>query len=351
MRKLKIILTACGCPGASTLIQMLKNNGERSIEIIGTDMDKEAIGRFFCDGFYPVPSGHSENYIPRLLDIVEKEQPDILFPESSFEVYPLAQNAARFEALGTRVLVSDPEPIVISNNKYLMYETLRKSTKLPLPRYYSVETLDEFMISATKLGYPESPVIFKPHIGKGSRGVRILDAKVDRENHLLSQKPQSKFMSLHEFEEIFSESPTFPKLLLMEYLEGGELTSDCIALKGRELLTTVKTVEQARWGVIVRGELVDRPDLIEQTRTILKAIPLSYCVNLQFIANRLIEINPRVSTFIYQKELIAPYLAIKLALGELTEEEVMKYKFKIDYGRRMVRFMDQIFHKGGKRVL
>ncbi len=48
MNKIKILLTACGCPGASTLIRMLKNNGERPVEIIGTDMDKEAIGRFFC---------------------------------------------------------------------------------------------------------------------------------------------------------------------------------------------------------------------------------------------------------------------------------------------------------------
>ena len=94
-----------------------------------------------------------------------------------------------------------------------------------------------------------------------------------------------------------------------------------------------------------------RDDLVEQTRKILTAIPLSYCVNMQFIAGKLIEINPRVSTFIYQEDLIAAYLAIKLALGELGEQDVMKYREKIDYGRRMVRYMDQVFHKGGERVL
>ena len=41
MRKIKVLLTACGCPGASTLIRMLKNNGEREVEIIGTDMDQK----------------------------------------------------------------------------------------------------------------------------------------------------------------------------------------------------------------------------------------------------------------------------------------------------------------------
>jgi len=41
---LKIILTACGCPGASTLIRMLRNNSERNTEIVGVDADAQAIG-------------------------------------------------------------------------------------------------------------------------------------------------------------------------------------------------------------------------------------------------------------------------------------------------------------------
>lgn len=157
-------------------------------------------------------------------------------------------------------------------------------------------------------------------------------------------------MSLAEFEDIFRGDIDFPELLVMEFLDGPELTCDSLAFEGRELLTTTKTVEQARWGVIVKGELVDRPDLVNQTQQILEAIPLSYCVNVQFVADKLIEINPRVSTFIYQRDLIVPYLAVKLALQEITESEVMSYKSRVEYGRRMVRYMDQIFHTGGRRV-
>ena len=122
-------------------------------------------------------------------------------------------------------------------------------------------------------------------------------------------------------------------------------------MNGRELLTTVKTVERARWGVIVEGELVRDEGLVNQTREILKSIPLSYCVNVQFIADKLIEINARVSTFIYQDDLIAPYLAIKIALGELDENDIIAYRQKIDYSRRMIRYMDQMFHKNWERVL
>jgi len=351
MKDLRVVLTACGCPGASTLIRMLRNNGEREIEIVGTDVDQEAVGRFLTDKFYRVPPGNSKEFIPKMLEIVEKEKPDVVFPESSYEVYPLACSKEKLEALGTKVLVSDPKPIEVSNNKFEMYETLRKNTCIDLPKYISVESLGEFMDGIERLGYPENPVLFKPHIGKGSRGVRILDPKAERRRMLMEEKPISKYISLQEFEEIFSKERDFPKLLVMEFLRGREMTTDSIAMKGRELLTTVKTVEEARWGVIVRGELVKQDDLVEQTRNILRAIPLSYCVNTQFIAGKLIEINPRVSTFIYQEDLIAPYLAVKLALGELSEEDIVTYREKIDYGRRMVRYMDQVFHQGGERVL
>jgi hypothetical protein len=90
---------------------------------------------------------------------------------------------------------------------------------------------------------------------------------------------------------------------------------------------------------------------VEQAQEILKAIPLSYCVNLQFIGDKLIEINPRVSSFIYQLDMNAPYLSVKLLLGEITEDEIREYNQRIDYGRRMVRYMDQLFHRDGERLL
>ncbi|MCW3990000.1 MAG: ATP-grasp domain-containing protein [Candidatus Bathyarchaeota archaeon] len=353
MRPLKLILTACGCPGASTLIRMLKQNGEREVKIIGTDMSLEAVGRYLCDGFYKVPSGTSPEYIPAMMDLVEKEKPDLIFPESSNEVLTLARSKKEFEEIGTSVVVSSPESIELANNKYLMYEAVKKGSGIDLPTYHSASNLDDFLEAADKLGYPDSPIVFKPHFGKGSRGVRIIDPRANRLHQLMEEKPTNKFMSLDEFTEIFRglADEDFPNLLVMEYLEGMEKTADTIAMDGRELLTTIKTVERARWGVIVEGELVQDDSLVSQSREILRSIPLSYCVNIQFIADKLIEINPRVSTFIYQNDLIAPYLAVKLALGEITEEDVKAYRSKIDYGRRMIRYMDQLFHKKEERVL
>ena len=343
MKKIKILLTAAGCPGASTLIKMLKGNGEREVETIGVDCEKEVIGRFWCDKFFQAPLSDSEEYIPFLLDICEKEKPDLIFPQSSYDVYPISVNREKFEKLGVKVLVSDPEPIEIANDKYKMYEALR-GTGVAMPRYFFSKTLPEFKEAVFALGYPNESVCFKPPVSKGSRGFRYINPKADRRDQLLNQKPQdNKHMSLSEFEEIFKDDQDFPGFLVMEVAAGPEY--DVMALcDGKEpLLITVKTREKQRWGVITSGELVRKKDLEEAVSNIVKKIPLKYNISFQFIGDKLIEINPRTSSYIYQDDLIEPYLAIKLLLGEIAPEEVKKYQEKIRYGRRMLRYMDQIF--------
>jgi len=46
----------------------------------------------------------------------------------------------------------------------------------------------------------------------------------------------------------------------------------------------------------------------------------------------------------YQDNLIEPYLAVKLALGELTKDDMRSYLDKISYRRRMVRYADHVFY-------
>lgn len=347
LKPIKVLLTACGCPGASTLIRMLRANGERTIEILGVDMDAEAAGRFMVDRFFRVPPvTETAAYLERMLEITAQEAPDVLLPEGSFEVPILADQQAAFEALGTRVLVSSPESIRLANNKFEMYQALQ-GAGIPLPRYGWPRSLDEFVALAEDLGFPQRAVAFKPHVAKGSRGFRIIDPAVNRRQLLMDYKPNSRYMAMDEFINIFRQETDFPDFLLMEKLEGEETTADSLCLEGVELLTTIKTVEQARWGVIVRGELIRAEHLVAQTRQILARIALSYNVNLQFIGEVLIEINPRVSSFIFQDDLIAPYLAIKLALGEIDADGLAAYRRKIAYGRRLVRYFDVIHHQDG----
>lgn len=340
---LTIFITAAGAPQSPTLIRHLKGNGEREVRIFGVDMDGEASGRFLCDGFQQIPQAGSDGYRDAMLDCLRHVRPDALLNVSGNDVWHVMSMRDDIAALGIAVVGSDPDIIARADNKFQLYGDVKKIDSALVPEYTSPESLDNFISCAHDMGYPARDLCFKPHVSKGSRGFRILSENVDRRDQLLNQKPTARYMTLDEFGNIFRDAPDFPKLLLMEVMEGEECDVMTIGHQGEALLTTVKSRESHRWGVIDKGELIERPKLVAKTAAIIAKIKLSYNISVQFMGGRLVEINPRTSTFIYDKDFNEPWLAIKLALGLITPDEIRAYQAKIPYGRRMVRHMDQIF--------
>lgn len=345
MRDLKVIVTAAGCPGASTFIHQLKQQvKERTIEIIAVDMDPQAIGRFISDQFHVIPAATDPSYIPAIKELILQEQPDIFYCVSSYEVPVVSKHKESLEALGTKVIVGNHDTAQLAGNKYTLYEALKDVDGIKIPRYYAPKNLEDFIACAKKLGYPEKRVCFKPHFSKGSRGFRIIDDRISRKDLLLNYKPVSTYMSMAEFISIFENETLFPDFLIMEVVEGVEHDVMTISMDGEVLLTTCKTREANRGGVITKGELVYEPQIMEYCQKIIEKIPLTYNSCFQFIDGYLIEINTRVSTYIYQEDLIEPYITIKLALGEYSKDDVRALQEKVQYGRRMLRYFDQVFY-------
>ncbi|MBM3147163.1 MAG: ATP-grasp domain-containing protein [Actinobacteria bacterium] len=342
LRPLSIILTASGCPGASTLIRMLKDNGEREVRIHALDARPDAIGRFLGDSFSLVPWGTSVDYIEALLQQVERRRPDILFVQSSLEVGPVSRRKDELERLGTRVLVGEPGGIDACNDKAAMHAALL-DTPVRQPDLIVPTSLDEFVIGAHRLGYPERPVCFKPPVAKGSRGFRVLRADVDRVRHLLCERPSDVVMTLDEFVSLFRDAVEFPRLMLMEYVEGVEHTVDALVEDGRMLLQQTKTREAIDTGLAMAFRTVERPDLVAAAHHICRALQLDWFVNIQFKGDRLLEVNPRVSTFVYQEDFNLPYLGIKRALGELSDDALPGLQARVRSSRRTVRYYDQVF--------
>ena len=349
LRPFKVVLTATGCPGAATLIRMLKANGEREIVIHGVDMRADAIGRFLCDGFETVPPGVHPDYIPRLLEIVERERPDVLFVQSSHEVGPIARHRQAFAALGAAPLVASPEAIDLCNDKARMHAALQDAAPhdaavhVPQPRLLLPRSLDEFIDGARELGYPDRPVCFKPPVSKGSRGFRVLAAGVDKLEQLLNERPGELTMSLEEFAQLLAGREPFPELMLMEYVAGEEYTVDALVDGGEIVLAQTKTREAIDKGLAMAFKTVDRPDLLAVARAVCRRLRLDWFVNIQFKGGVLLEVNPRVSTFVYQDDFILPYLGIKYALGELDAATAAAAQARLRPSRRTVRYYDQVF--------
>lgn len=304
-------------------------------------MDHEAVGRFLGDKFYQVPAVTDPNYLYSMINIIRKENIDVFFCVSNAEVELVSKNIHEFNGVGCVTTVSSHAAISRAVDKYEVYKSVKR-LGLPVPDFRAPKSLEEFISDAHDLGYPDKEICFKPFMSKGSRGFRIINDTISKKDLLMNYKPEAVYMSMDEFKSIF-KNEIFPDFLLMEKVSGTDYDCMVLANDGKSLLTTVKTRENSRWGIITNGELVDSPRHIELCEKIIKEFGLSYNISIQFIDEYIIEINPRTSTYIYGPGFNEPYMAVKLALGEMSNDDIKKYQNRVPIGRRMVRYMDQVF--------
>ena len=115
------MITASGAPGTAALLRALRENGERAVRLVGTDMSDQAIGRHLCDTFHVVPPGSDPSFGRAMSELAEREGVDAVLPQSSFDLLGLAEAKELFEA---PVLVASPEAIRRSNDKADSYAML-----------------------------------------------------------------------------------------------------------------------------------------------------------------------------------------------------------------------------------
>ena len=337
LEPITVMVTASGAPGTAALLRALRENGEREVRLVGTDMSERSVGRHLCDAFHIVPGGSDPFFPDAMLAIAESENVDAILPQSSFDLEGLAEHVGRF---AMPVLVSSPDAIRRSNDKAATYDLLHR-LGVRAPAYRRVNGGAAVEAAARELGYPDRPVCFKPVFSSGSRGFRILDPTVDRAHQLLNERPGSVAMRLEEAVELLPETGG-PDLLVMELATGGETTIDGIA-NGREIvLGHPKTREAMRAGLAMFFVTLDDPELMRIGNVIVEELEIEHFFNIQLVGDMVIEINPRISTIVYQEDLNLPYLGIKRALGEATDDDLRALTFHVRPGRTALRFFDQL---------
>ncbi len=331
-----VLLSAAGAPGAARLIRALRENGEREVRVVGTDMSDRAIGKHLCDAFHVVPAGSDPGYADAIRELVEREHVDVVLPQSSFDLEGLAGVRETFPV---PVLVSSPETIHRSNDKAESYALLQR-IGVPTVEFRRVAGAQEVEAAARELGYPERPVCFKPVFSSGSRGFRILDPTVDRAHQLLHERPGSVAMTLDEAVELLQGDTT--ELLVMELATGGERTIDGIGDGERVVLGHPKTREAMRAGLAMYFVTLEDPALMEIADRIVRELRIEWFFNIQLVGDRVIEVNPRISTIVYQDDLNLPWLGVKRALGEISDDELAALHARVRPGRTALRYFDQV---------
>jgi len=332
-----VLVTASGAPGTAALLRGLRENGERDVRLVGVDMSERSIGRHLCDAFHLVPAGSDPGFADAVLEIVEREGADVVLPQSSFDLPGLAAARERFPV---PVLVSSPETVHRSNDKAETYDLLQR-IGVPTVDFRRVAGARQVDAAARELGYPDRPVCFKPVFSSGSRGFRILDPTVDRAHQLLHERPGSVSMRLDEALELLPDEGG-TELLVMELAEGGERTIDGIADGARVVLGHPKTREAMRAGLAMYFVTLEDDALMEIADRIVREVAIEWFFNIQLVGERVIEINPRISTVVYQEDLNFPWLGVKRALGEISDDELAAMRGRVKPGRTALRFFDQV---------
>jgi carbamoyl-phosphate synthase large subunit len=341
LRPITVLVSASGAPGTAALLRALRENGEREMRLVGTDMGERAVGRHLCDAFHLVPPGSDPGFADAVLEIVEREAVDAVLPQSSFDLAGLAAHRERFPV---PVLVSSPETIRRSNDKAETYALLQR-LGVTGPDFRRVNGARGVATAAAELGYPERPVCFKPVFSSGSRGFRVLDPTVDRAHQLLHERPGSVAMRLEEAFDLLPPEGG-PDLLVMELATGGERTIDGIADGERVVLGHPKTRESMRAGLAMYFVTLEDEKLLEMADRLVAELEIEHFFNVQLVGEHVIEINPRISTIVYQDDLNLPYLGVKRVLGEIGDEELASLRSRVRPGRASLRYFDQVDFDG-----
>jgi len=336
---LRVIVTACGAPGTPGTIYSLANNWDgRRFYIVGTDIEEDVSGKLLVDKFYRVPEPENESlFVQTILGIVERESIDLIIPQATRELYTYSKYLDVFLKHGVKVLVSPHESIVIANDKYRLL-SLAKQLGVPTPEFYLARDWVDIVEYAKMLGYPEKRVVVKPAVSHGSRGLRILDAKLDKLNLLLREKPTAVYTTLEEFVSIVRDRE-IPPYLVMEYLPGAEYTVDVLGDGEKVFAVIPRRRKRIVLGISFSGRIERREDIIEYAEKLSKALKLRYAFGFQFIENEdgvpcLIESNPRIQGTMAASTLAGAniiYGAVKIALGE--ELPVFNIKWGMEFYR------------------
>lgn len=352
MKDLRVLITAAGSPSAPGLIKSLKNNGERNIFVVGTDMKIDPTILQMADKCRLVPASDAPEYIDALLKICKEESIDVLIPGVSAELMGLARRKYEFEAIGTKVSVSNPFSIDVANNKFLLYDFMKKAG-LKTPQFYRVQSVQDLKEACVKLGYPKKGLCVKATESSGSRGIRIIDPTKSRFDILFGEKPNSFFISLEELLLILGEKETMPEMMAMEYLPGEEYSVDVLADNGKILYMAGRESNVILASIPQMATLRENKKAYKISEDIVRELKLDGNVDLDFKMDEngdpvLMEINARLAATLAvftAGGMNLLYLRVKQLLGEELPE------VKIDYGTVMKRrYLEQFVNSKGEPV-
>ena len=215
-----------------------------------------------------------KEYIPQLLSICEKEKVDCLIPTIDTDLLLLAENKEKFEAIGTKVLISAVDKIKLCRDKnYTADYFVSLGLKSPLP-VNSVEKYEE----ALKRGKVSFPAFIKPKDGSSS----INAYKVEN------------------LEDLRLYAEKIEDYIIQPFISGREYTIDIFCdYEGNPVYITPRERLAVRAGEVLKTQIVQDDVMIHEMQILIEDYKPCGQITVQLIRDEVtgkdyyIEINPR----------------------------------------------------------
>lgn len=321
------------CAGRRTyLLKYFKENLAEGDKVIATDMQLSAPALQVADVKLQVPAVYDPEYVNITLNICKEQKIDALLSLNDLELPILAENKARFEKLGVKVIVSDPEVIDIAFDKYKTAMWVESLGLVAPKTYVRLEDAKK----ALEAGEIEFPLFMKPRWGSGSIGLEsIADMEeLDIYYNLLMKKIKNTILATASVGEEY--------IMIQEKLTGSEFGLDVMNdLEGNNVAVSVKQKLAMRAGETDKASTIDIPEVREMGRKIGES--LGHIGNLDVdIMQRadgvycVLELNPRFGggfPFSYEAGVNMPKAIIQWIKGEDVDSSMLQP----EYGRMFAK--------------
>lgn len=311
------------------LIELMKQDKEEEIYVIGSNQVKNSIIQNVCDEWYEEPGLDGEEYIEHCLDFCKEHKVDVFVPRR--KMVDISESIEKFTAIGVKVMVDAFDKIEFLNDKAATYNLFKDCEGLNIPEFYIARNADEFMKAYDTLKESYDEICFKFVKDEGGMSFRRIVDAADKFRSL-SIYPGSKIV-YGELIEILKSQQEFKDIIIMPYLPGNEISVDCLTTdSGLIAVTRIK-------GPSRDEQVVYDESIIKMCEIILEKVPLNYPCNIQFKIKDdipyLLEINTRMSGGLQMSCLAAevniPNIALNKMLGKNVEWSVNKQERRVSY--------------------
>jgi carbamoyl-phosphate synthase large subunit len=171
--RITLLILSVGSLLGQNILDCLESRRE-AVRVIGTNSEPDNPRVFRCDVAYLVTRVEAEHELEtQVLEIIRREQPDLILPGRDDDVVFLARLRERHPSLAARIPCGSSKMAAVMRDKALSHE-FAAAHSLPFAATFVVPEQNAAAALEAWLHVHPLPLLAKPRAGFGSRGIRLI---------------------------------------------------------------------------------------------------------------------------------------------------------------------------------